>query len=771
MKKIRFLAVLLAVFLGFSGLIFGAADVSGEAAKIAAKNKVKLWSFESGTTEGWHGAGKWVKACSASTSHATQGKYSLKVDVTGSIDWNQDVAVNDGPFPSAINNLVEISMDVYVPKASVEGLEYQEFYVVFSSKSNNFYQSKKQLAVGANKCVFKLDNNAIKEDMWHVYFVVNTSQKWKGPIYIDNVIGRVKGDPAKVKGVIKDKKSGKGINDAYVVLGDSLVRTDSSGKFSMTVPEDLYKMEVVKYGYKKKSQRNVLISAKKKNDLGTISLSKKPKTKETATNVSVDASKVMRGIDKHALLGQNTAAWHKPNGYRDNVAIQRIKQIGATFIRTPGGDYGNLYDWKTGDVYRWDGTVNWTPEFNYMGGFVPFMMRMNREMSGKMEVMPIINVMTPLNKSIDQRVDYAIQWIQHMKDRGLKVRYVEVGNEPDNKPLVAGPKAALKKGASIKELMTSPGSQKATKWWTRISNYSKVFNWATYKIKKAFPNDNLQLMGPCPMQPMNQQRVQGEPWKAEPEAPYWVESFLKYSAKYVDVLVVHEYPLWANNNARALFKKPQTTWPVYMPKYKKWMKKYLGKEIPVALTEWNSGDENIMTAKIENALFAADYLASFIKEGGDMAFVWDLYTQKPGIGGGHGLMDSENDPTDSFSRRCHYWVFDLFYNRFGNKLIKCKSDNDDLSVYASITENNKIAILAINKTKLRAAAATISVAGSNVGGSGKAWTFSNREYVWSKALYRPIINTGPTESKVSNTGKSFKYVFPPYSITVIQLDR
>jgi len=742
--------------------------------EIIAKHIVTLWNFETGTTEGWTGAGKYAKSCSVNTNpeYVSEGKYSLKIDVTGSTAWNQDVAVNNGPFSPQVNQLVEIMMDVYVPAESVKGMEYQELYVVFSSKSNNWYQLKQQLLVGKNKVALKIDNSKIKEDMWHIYLVVNSSQPFKGPIYVDNIKGRLIGNPGKVVGYVKEKDTGAGVANANIVIGDKLIKSSGDGKFEADVGEDVYKVEVVAFGYRKKTIPEFVVVEGKTNDLGVIELLKEKEPEKQTVNVTIDVNKILRDIDQHKLYGHNQAAWHKPDGYRDNVALEKLKRIKATFIRCPGGDYGNLYDWRTGDVYKEDGGKNWTPEFNYLGGFVPFIKRMDNMTGGAMEVLPIINVMTPFEKTIEERIDYAIQWLQDMRDKGLKVRYVEVGNEPDNKPLFPGPLPPT----GNKKWYQMPNSKKVIHWWTKIDNYSKVFNLASYKIKKAFPD--LKVMGPCPMQPMNRQRLEGDPWKAENTAPYWVETFLKNSWQYVDVIAVHEYPLWANNDARALLKKPQETWPTYMPVFKQWIKKYVNsqkgyenKKIEIALTEWNSGEENVMTAELVNALFCADYLGSFIKSGGDMAFLWDLYTQKVGQGGGHGIMDQENDPTNKFSERSHYWVFDLYANRFGTKLIEAASDNPDLSVYASLTDDNKIAIMAINKTTLKIANATIKINGANVGGSGKAWQLSEREYVWSKALYRPIVNTGPSEINVNNTGNTFTYDFPPYSVTVIQLSK
>ena len=139
------------------------------------------------------------------------------------------------------------------------------------------------------------------------------------------------------------------------------------------------------------------------------------------------------------------------------------------------------------------------------------------------------------------------------------------------------------------------------------------------------------------------------------------------------------------------------------------------------------------------------------------------------MGGGHGLLDEENDPTRKYSERSHYWVFDMYYNRFGTKMIACESDNPDLSVYASMVDDNTISIMAINKTKLSISAAKLNVKGFNVSSSATAWQLSDKEYVWSKELYRPIVNSGPTMINVNLTNGV--YDFPPYSVTVLQIKK
>jgi hypothetical protein len=191
MKKFLFLFfVVLVVF------VFGCATVeeeggSGKVASSTASGTLVLWNFESNSTDGWYGKGKWANACTVNSDSkfVKEGKYSLKIDAKGSKGWNQDIALNDGPFSGDFGNLKSITMDVYVPETSMKGLEYGQIFLVISGSANSWYQIPQGLKPGWNKLVYKLESDNIAGDIWHIYFVFNSGGDFKGPVYIDNVVG------------------------------------------------------------------------------------------------------------------------------------------------------------------------------------------------------------------------------------------------------------------------------------------------------------------------------------------------------------------------------------------------------------------------------------------------------------------------------------------------------------------------------------------------------------------------------------------------------
>lgn len=162
-----------------------------QVAQSAARNTVTLWTFESKTTDGWAGTGQWSQAVTVNDdpNFVKQGQYSLKINAKGSSGWNQDIAVNEGPFPSEFSKLKTITMDVYVPKETIAGLQYGQLFIVISSSANSWYQVPQDLKEGWNSLEYKIETNEVNGDISQVYFVFNSDAAFGGPVYIDNVVG------------------------------------------------------------------------------------------------------------------------------------------------------------------------------------------------------------------------------------------------------------------------------------------------------------------------------------------------------------------------------------------------------------------------------------------------------------------------------------------------------------------------------------------------------------------------------------------------------
>jgi hypothetical protein len=159
---------------------------------VAATNKVTLWNFESKTADGWAGTGKWAEAVTANDDpkFVREGKYSLRINAEGSSGWNQDIAVNGGPFPAEFSKLKVITMDVYVPAETIKGTAYAQLFIVISGSANPWYQVPQDLKEGWNSLEYKLSTDDVNGDISQVLFVLNSDVALGGPVYIDNVVGK-----------------------------------------------------------------------------------------------------------------------------------------------------------------------------------------------------------------------------------------------------------------------------------------------------------------------------------------------------------------------------------------------------------------------------------------------------------------------------------------------------------------------------------------------------------------------------------------------------
>ena len=183
-------AVLVFVFAGCESVeVKSDTKVSSASASSGSGNV--MWNFESKGTDGWYGKGKWAYACTSNDmpKYVREGKYSLKIDAKGSKGWNQNIAMQDGPFHEEFGKLKKITMDVYVPAKTMKDVEYAQIFLVISGSSNSWYQVPQGLKTGWNKLVDALDEDNIAVDIWHIYLVFNSGGSLGGPVYVDNIVG------------------------------------------------------------------------------------------------------------------------------------------------------------------------------------------------------------------------------------------------------------------------------------------------------------------------------------------------------------------------------------------------------------------------------------------------------------------------------------------------------------------------------------------------------------------------------------------------------
>ncbi len=135
------------------------------------------------------------------------------------------------------------------------------------------------------------------------------------------------------------------------------------------------------------------------------------------------------------ILGFNTNLSNAPYRFNYPSVINRFLESGARYVRFPGGNIANLYDWRTGLEIGFRGmgekfsrNVKWSEKRAKLYGnyykldyFLDFLSKTKTNFSIVLNILSL----TPKENA---------QMLKYIKSKGFNVRYVEIGNEIYNKP-------------------------------------------------------------------------------------------------------------------------------------------------------------------------------------------------------------------------------------------------------------------------------------------------------------------------------------------------
>jgi hypothetical protein len=231
----------------------------------------------------------------------------------------------------------------------------------------------------------------------------------------------------------------------------------------------------------------------------------------------------------------------------------------------------------------------------------------------------------------------------------------------------------------------------------------------------------------------------------------WLLSQWKAAGHPVDVLSVHYYPeggeygnddsagaqALRNRATRELWDPNYTSesWigaPVYLiPRLKAWVQKHYYAGTPVAITEYNWGDE----AHINGATTLADVLGIYGREGLDMATYW--------------TMPDGSSPT--YKAIQMYRNYDGAKSTFGDVSVSAHAPNpDNLSAFAAMrARDDTLTVMVINKAE-SSTAVSLSLAHAKASGTAKRYRLTaanNIEHLSNAAWSGGTLNdTVPAQS-------------------------
>jgi len=176
---------------------------------------------------------------------------------------------------------------------------------------------------------------------------------------------------------------------------------------------------------------------------------------------------------------------------------------------------------------------------------------------------------------------------------------------------------------------------------------------------------------------------------------YWVDEFLRANGDLVDVVSIHRYPFprsMVSGPAKILdLEENSMEWDQIIPNLRELIHEETGRELPVAVTEFNSHWDSSFRGEGTpdshySAIWLGDVLGRLIRQ--DVEIVAQFALQSASDNGGWGLF-SRVEPRPS------YYVYRM-YQQFGSQLVYASSGVDSVSVYAAVRRDGELSVLIIN---------------------------------------------------------------------------
>jgi hypothetical protein len=317
----------------------------------------------------------------------------------------------------------------------------------------------------------------------------------------------------------------------------------------------------------------------------------------------------------------------------------------------------------------------------------------------------------------DGTPEEAAKWVRYCNvEHDYAFQYWEIGNEPD--------------------LYASRPSRSGDPEFT-VAWYNARFREFATAMKAVDPE--IQIVGPA---------VTGG-WRK------WMPAFIAANGDIVDVLSWHWYAHGDElSDAEALATPPQIEEQI--DSIRAWWRdpaiNPLGHQRPVPLllseysVSWASSRHRHLGTQVD-ALWSAEVVGRIANHGLEMAARFSLQGTN-----WHGLVGMLEDP------RPVYGIYRL-YTQWGTTQVAAESSDEAmLPAFASRRDDGTLALIVVNKDSTQAREATLNIKGFRPSGQAQVW-LQDDEHPTAEEL--PAITVG----------RNFSYTFPPYSATLLILER
>ena len=423
--------------------------------------------------------------------------------------------------------------------------------------------------------------------------------------------------------------------------------------------------------------------------------------------VNVDASTRTSKISP-LIYGLNVARWDEdlfPGPAKDMLltadrdAIRKIRDAGFTILKYPGGNDADHYIWNNPD--------NSAAEMN------------TDEYAALLEATGAEGFITI---NFNESPELAAEWVRYcnkIKDYGIK--YWEIGDEQWG---------AWARGHTTPE-----------KYAERFVSFARAMKQADPTIKVA-----ANVMPSA-------------------DTSDWTYRLVKIAGKEIDFVTFSYYPFTNKEEFDDSILTGAARYRVAYDAIRQALEKAMPLADPVhgkekADTMWIadvgynsiSGFPGPITLSMANTLYIADVVGTMAELGEKISCYWALHNSYPPRGGDYGIMsdDGRNKINPS------YYVFPLFTRLFGRDLVKSSSSDSAVAAYSSLSGEDSLSVILINKKKSSAADVSIRIDAFEPKETASVWLLDADHRLTSL-------------HDLHCTDGAFKVKVPPYSIVVLRI--
>ncbi len=389
-----------------------------------------------------------------------------------------------------------------------------------------------------------------------------------------------------------------------------------------------------------------------------VALGRVQAAQEAPVAVEIHDDKVLQTVSED-YDGTNFCALWNPTGAGPGVT-KAVGQLGIKLLRYPGGVPCQWFDWEHGVPSHWRDVV------------LPADLYALSRSSGASLVLQT----NTANDSTDSKStpftfsssgEHQSGWVKYAKEKGIKVAFWEIGNEPE---------------------MDAPKEFKG--------DQAKVYGWYNAKYEE-------QVRAIRRIDP--KARVLGP---AATNVWFWMNegNLKKFMAVHgnksgtglADAISLHYYPGGGAGDWAAARSIPQKDWTRCWTYITGVLKEYDTRTLPVYITEWNfaGGMKDDSAARMSTALGNADLVGMFRRTG--VAGHTHFCLQR--IGHGWGFLALKGDLKPESEPSPTYFAL-LMAGKLGKQVLETKANCDEanvLSAYATRKEDGTIQVMLINKS-------------------------------------------------------------------------